>query len=181
MSGIRTAIGLGGWTSTDKTTRTDIPNSQYSGYSADPEYVIVDPVSTTGTWYVGCYAYSGSGEYQIKVTLYYGGGYKSAIDNVLANVEYFSNSKAADIYHFAYLVKQYISDTTVQNYAQQVMDALLAAVISEFHGSGHPNANGLDVYFPKTSSEYDSSYTSSGLDFVSDTYWDEFLNAYYSA
>ena len=171
----------GGWTSTDHSTRTDIPNSQYSGYSANPEYVIVDPVSTTGTWYTGCYSYSGSGEYQIKVTLYYGGGYKSAIDNVLANVEYFSSSKSADIYHFAYLVKQYISDATVQNYAQQVMDALVAAVISEFHGSGHPNAHGLDVYFPKTSSDYDSSYTSSGLDFVADTYWDEFLNAYYSA
>ena len=60
----------GGWTSTDKTTRTEIPNSQYSGYSANTEYVIIDPVTTTGTWYTGCYAYSGSGDYEIRVTLY---------------------------------------------------------------------------------------------------------------
>ena len=143
--------------------------------------MIIDPVTTTGTWYTGCYAYSGSGNYEIKVTLYYGGGYKSAIDSVLADVEYFADSDAADIYHFAYLVKQYVSDPTIQDYAQAVMDALVAAVIYELHGSGHPNAHGLDVYFPKTSSDYNSSYETSGLDFVADTYWDEFLNAYYSA
>ena len=168
----------GGWTSTESSVRTDIPNSQYSGYSANPEYVIVDPVTTAGTWYAGCYAYSGSGNYEIKVILYYGSDYKSAIDQALANVEYFSSSYSADIYHFAYLIKQYISNTTVQDYAQAVMDALTAAIIYEAHGSEHPNAHGLDVYFPKTSSDYNSAYTTSGLDFVADTYWDEFLQTY---
>jgi len=171
----------GGWTSTDKTVRTDIPNSQYSGYSADPEWVIIDPVTTTGTWYTGCYAYSGSGDYEIKIILYYGGGYKDDIDSVLSNVEYFSDAYAADIYHFAYLVKQYISDSSIQSAAQAVMDAIVAAIIYESHGSDHPNAHGLHVYIPKSSSNYNTAYTGSGLDFVADTYWDEFLSAYYSA
>ena len=171
----------GGWTSTDKTVRTDIPNSQYSGYSADPEWVIIDTVTTTGTWYTGCYAYSGSGDYEIKIILYYGGGYKDDIDSVLSNVEYFSDAYAADIYHFAYLVKQYISDSSIQSAAQAVMDAIVAAIIYESHGSDHPNAHGLHVYIPKSSSNYNTAYTGSGLDFVADTYWDEFLSAYYSA
>ena len=168
----------GGWTSTEHYVSTDIPNSQYSGYSADPEWVVVDPVASTGTWYAGCYAYSGSGDYEIKVILYYEGGYKNEIDNVLANVEYFSSADAADIYHFAYLVQQYISDSDIQSAAQAVMDAIVAAIIYELHGSEHPNAHGLHVYTPKTSDDYSSAYITSGLDFVADTYWDEFLQAY---
>ncbi|MBD3192121.1 MAG: S8 family serine peptidase [Candidatus Heimdallarchaeota archaeon] len=59
----------GGWTSSDHSQRTNIPNSVYSGYSANPETITVDPVSTSGTWSVGCYAYSGSGSYTITVDI----------------------------------------------------------------------------------------------------------------
>ncbi|NHJ86963.1 MAG: hypothetical protein FK734_15985, partial [Asgard group archaeon] len=59
----------GGWTSTDHSVKTNIPNSAYSGYSANPEWIDVDPPATTGTWSVGCYAYSGSGSYTITVTI----------------------------------------------------------------------------------------------------------------
>ncbi|MHA1401542.1 MAG: Ig-like domain-containing protein [Candidatus Heimdallarchaeaceae archaeon] len=59
----------GGWTSTDSSTKTDIANSAYSGYSADPEWITVDPPTTFGTWETGCYAYSGTGTYTITVTL----------------------------------------------------------------------------------------------------------------
>ncbi|MHA1364713.1 MAG: Ig-like domain-containing protein, partial [Candidatus Freyarchaeota archaeon] len=59
----------GGWTSTDSSTKTDIANSDYSGYSADPEWINVDPPAVFGTWKTGCYAYSGSGTYTITVTL----------------------------------------------------------------------------------------------------------------
>ncbi|NMG83354.1 MAG: S8 family serine peptidase [Methanosarcinales archaeon] len=57
----------GGWTSTDWSTKTDIPNSQYSNYWANPEWVWVSPADTSGTWKTGTYAYSGSGTYTITV------------------------------------------------------------------------------------------------------------------
>ncbi|MEM3357085.1 MAG: caspase family protein, partial [Candidatus Bathyarchaeia archaeon] len=59
----------GGWTSTDRRVRTNIPNSVYSGVSSNPEWVNVTNPTTTGTWRVGCYAYSGSGTYTITVTI----------------------------------------------------------------------------------------------------------------
>ncbi len=59
----------GGWTRTDRSVKTNIPNSVYSGVSSNPEWVNVTNPATTGTWYVGCYAYSGSGTYTITVTI----------------------------------------------------------------------------------------------------------------
>lgn len=51
----------GGWTRSDRTVKTNIPNSVYSGVNKKPEWVNVTNPVTTGTWKVGCYAYSGSG------------------------------------------------------------------------------------------------------------------------
>jgi len=59
----------GGWTASDHSVRENIPNSDYSGYSANPEWIDVDPPSTSGTWKVGCYSYRGSGTYTITVTI----------------------------------------------------------------------------------------------------------------
>jgi len=59
----------GGWTSSDSSTKTLIPGSSYSGYSANPEWIKVGGVSSSGTWKVGCYAYYGSGTYTITVTI----------------------------------------------------------------------------------------------------------------
>jgi len=61
----------GGWTSTDWNTRKDIPNSAYSEYWADPEWVWVSPptADTSTVWKTGTYAYSGSGTYTIKVEM----------------------------------------------------------------------------------------------------------------
>jgi hypothetical protein len=59
----------GGWTRTDHSVKTNIPNSVYSGYNTNPEWVNVTNPTTTGTWRVGCYAYSGSGTYTITVTI----------------------------------------------------------------------------------------------------------------
>ncbi|NHJ84958.1 MAG: hypothetical protein FK734_05820 [Asgard group archaeon] len=59
----------GGWTSSDHSLKENIPNSDYSGYSANPEWINVDPPATSGSWSVGCYSYSGSGSYTITVTI----------------------------------------------------------------------------------------------------------------
>lgn len=67
----------GGWISSDFATRTEIPNSNYSGYSNYDhrirEWITVKPTQTSGTWKVRCYAYSGSGAYTIRVLVR--GGY----------------------------------------------------------------------------------------------------------
>ncbi len=59
----------GGWTSTESSTSDEIANAQYSGYSTSPETMTVEPPAVFGTWYVGCFAYSGSGSYSITVTV----------------------------------------------------------------------------------------------------------------
>ncbi len=59
----------GGWTNADHSLKSDIPNDAYSGYSANPETITIDPPATFGTWKVGCYAYSGTGSYTITVTI----------------------------------------------------------------------------------------------------------------
>lgn len=59
----------GGWTRSDHSVKTNIPNSVYSGDLTNPEWVNVTNPTTTGTWSVGCYAYSGSGTYTITVTI----------------------------------------------------------------------------------------------------------------
>ncbi len=62
-------LRTGGWTYTDHSVKITIPNSAYSGYSVNPEWITVEPAATSGTWKVGCYAYSVSGTYTITVTL----------------------------------------------------------------------------------------------------------------
>lgn len=57
----------GGWTSTESSTKDDIANGDYSGYSSNPEWVHVDPPTSFGTWKTAVYAYSGAGSYTITV------------------------------------------------------------------------------------------------------------------
>jgi hypothetical protein len=59
----------GGWTASDHSVKKNIPNSVYSGYTTNPEWINVTNPTTTGIWRVGCYAYSGSGSYTITVTV----------------------------------------------------------------------------------------------------------------
>jgi len=59
----------GGWTAADHSQKSEIPNDSYSGYSANPETITVDPPATSGTWKVGCYSYRGTGTYTITVTV----------------------------------------------------------------------------------------------------------------
>jgi len=63
VNGLRT----GGWCSTDHSQKNQIANAVYSGYSASPETITVNPPAVFGTWSVGCYDYSGSGTYTITV------------------------------------------------------------------------------------------------------------------
>jgi len=77
-----------------------------------------------------------------------------------------------DLYNFTQLLVEKIFNATIITKAESVLDIIDSLVISEEHGPVHSNAHGVSIYYPK---KYDKlSYI--GLDFASDTFWDEFLD-----
>jgi hypothetical protein len=95
-----------------------------------------------------------------------------------------------DLYHFAQLVKQNISDANVQVAAQGVMDAIgergVRVILRERHASGVywgngmywalDQARGLSIYLPL--GQYDwllDYYNGQELSFAANTAWDEFV------
>lgn len=102
-----------------------------------------------------------------------------------------STDEYIDLYHFAELVKASISDGTVQNAAQAVMDAIGAAMVAEHHRSGQDpwsgnywdldDAHGVAVFFPPRSNGWDyMNYVTGGSwTFCTSTAWDEFLVSYF--
>jgi len=70
--------------------------------------------------------------------------------------------------------------SAVKDAASEVMIQIENAVIHEQHGPGWPGANGLAVYFPSTSGEFNPDYESV-IDFTSDTQWEEFLQEFYNS
>ena len=73
-----------------------------------------------------------------------------------------------DLYHYAELVWLNLGLQSARN----VMYAVDDAVVYEVHGSGHPNAHGLAIYYPE--SYYDSEYENETA-FAAATSWDEFI------
>jgi hypothetical protein len=104
-----------------------------------------------------------------------------------------NNDTYIDLYHFAYLIKQNIPNSTIQIAAQNVIDCVDSAVIAEEHKSasfhckldnkshyyGLDDAHGISIYFlPTDSDPCFSEYNNANLEFVTDTQWDEFLRLY---
>jgi hypothetical protein len=80
-----------------------------------------------------------------------------------------------DLYHFAQLVYERISDTEIRNAASDVMNQLSSAIIKKGHCQ-HPNSNGLSIFFPDTIGKYNTFQTAYGsTSFAADTQWDEFV------
>jgi len=82
-----------------------------------------------------------------------------------------------DLYDLAELVWNATENASTENAAEDVMAALGAAVIDSVNGPGHPHSNGLTIYLPEKTIE--DGYTD--VNFASETYWDEYLSAYYNA
>lgn len=95
-----------------------------------------------------------------------------------ASEESFYVPEFIDLYDFAYEINTRISNITIQNAAQDVMNNISSIIIAEQHGSSHPDFHGITIYFPQTLELYDSDYETM-LDFTIDLIWDEFLQAYY--
>ena len=85
-----------------------------------------------------------------------------------------------DLYNFFQLLGDYsgelkpITDDILATYEDVVLK-------SGSHEAIHKNALGLTIYFPLKSRLYylPSEYETSGLDFVTDTHWDELLAQYF--
>jgi hypothetical protein len=105
--------------------------------------------------------------------------YQNNMINARNQTEEYMDRDYVDLYHFAQLIQVVIPDVGIQTDAQNVMNAITAAVISEGHGILHPDSHGLSIYFPFGGSDYLPSYETE-TEFAQDTMWDEFLAAYYS-
>ncbi|PKK85484.1 MAG: hypothetical protein CVT48_05255 [Thermoplasmata archaeon HGW-Thermoplasmata-1] len=83
------------------------------------------------------------------------------------------NSDYADLRDFAGEINQRITDSEINNRANQLIDLISAnyAIVNERHGTNHPDAYGLSVYFPEETIRTQYAYT----DFAADTEWDDFL------
>ena len=100
------------------------------------------------------------------------------IRSIYDDVQYFSSGGILDIYDFAERYRQVESDQHVYEDASTVMQCLTESVISECHGSDHPDAHGLTIYLPSDSLSSEYANPSYGLDFSNDTVWDEFITLF---
>ena len=100
--------------------------------------------------------------------------YRDAIAMARNDTQSFEDYSYIDLYDFAYEVKAWVGNWSVQVAAQDVMDDITAAMISNGHGNYLPGANGLSIYFPMWG--YSSAYST--LYFAIDLSWDDFLMAY---
>ncbi|MBU7023078.1 MAG: hypothetical protein HXS40_02835 [Theionarchaea archaeon] len=107
-------------------------------------------------------------------------GYEPLLQAARTHAEAFSDLDYIDLYHFSQLIASSVPHPALQRDAIQVMKAINDAVIAEGHGYGNNNAHGMSIYFPLTSTGYQSIYEQSTA-LARDTFWDEFLQQYYSA
>jgi hypothetical protein len=84
-----------------------------------------------------------------------------------------------DLYDFAAKLAGVASDAVVEEHARKILNSLDEAVIAHCRGDAQDFTGGLSIYFPRLVEDYNSNYTTVNLDFVDDTHWDEFLQAYY--
>jgi hypothetical protein len=91
-----------------------------------------------------------------------------------ALLQSYSYADYKDLYDFADIINMNIPDC--QSESQAVMDLITTVVISEAHtGSSVNKSNGLSIYLPDSSGDYDSNYDT--LQFAIDSQWDEFLKS----
>jgi hypothetical protein len=85
-----------------------------------------------------------------------------------------------DLYDMAYEMKRNVTDATIRNKSQAVMDAVTGVVLHERHVNAYADVHGITIYHISKASEKDSNYTyyRATIDFALLTAWDEFLDAY---
>lgn len=90
-----------------------------------------------------------------------------------------SYSFEIDLYDYLLQIAEIETDPFVLAKVQQTSQFFTSAIINECHGSNHERTHGLTIYFPLEAETFETEYCEMNLDFIDDTYWDEFLAAYY--
>ena len=100
--------------------------------------------------------------------------YQTEINLARSSAQSYSYPDYKDLYDFAQIIKNNVPDC--QSESQAVMDLITTVVISEAHtGFSVNKSNGLSIYLPDSSGDYDSNYDT--LQFAIDSQWDEFLKS----
>ena len=172
-------------------------------YQATMNWLVANPTSTPAqvasqivTDYMNFYGFGGF-ETQSAVDLSQVAAVAAAVDTLAIDltsnittyfydildardqVEEYMDADFIDLYHFAQLIQSEIPDPVIQTDAQNVMNAVLAAVINEGHGAANANSYGISIYFPYGLYDYLSRYETE-TNFAVNTQWDEFLTTYYN-
>ncbi len=92
----------------------------------------------------------------------------------IAVVKAFSVNDLAD---FADIVRQKIDSQELEQSAQALKLAIEDAIVAEYHGSEHPYATGLTMYFPEDEILYNEHYPQLS-EFGKNSGWDEFIRNY---
>lgn len=97
-----------------------------------------------------------------------GGANPSLVITARSQVQTYNNNLAVDLYHFAQLMNLPESNG--------VKTAVSNLVIKETHTAGGSvgNSFGMNIYFPASSGDYDSSYNNTVI--AQDTKWDDFIS-----
>jgi hypothetical protein len=107
---------------------------------------------------------------------------RSVIDAARSASQSFDNADYIDLSDFAYQVYTRSTDATVKSAAYNLIAAIRSIVTNNKAGSSWPRARGISIFFPSTQATWDTwaaSYQSNQW-LALYTYWDSFLNEYFS-
>ena len=93
--------------------------------------------------------------------------------------EHFEYEMFVDLYDFAHEVRL-AAGPALTNAADQLLQAIDGAVLSETNGNLRPGAHGLAIYFPDVISDLNLVGYRTDASLTKNTSWDEFLNLYFN-
>lgn len=105
------------------------------------------------------------------------GKYRKNYDTAFKNTQHFWDAPDdKDLYDMAYQLNKNVNDPTIKAKSQDVMSAVKAVTLDEWHTKDYPNAHGISISKVPAKDENKGYYKT--LDFSKSTNWDEFLDLY---
>lgn len=93
-----------------------------------------------------------------------------------ATQHFFEAPEDLDLYHLVSQIAKYTTEPVIQAKSQQLMNALQAVILNEWHTPDYPQAHGISISQVNPHDPLFKQYRA--LDLAQYTYWDEFLAAY---
>lgn len=102
---------------------------------------------------------------------------KAAVEAAVSGAQRFNTNRPdyGDLFHFAELLGQGVTATSVRNACTALTSALSNAITSEWHSTGLTNAHGLTVWLPTRADYTNHSGKYNDLLFARHTQWSQFL------